>query len=245
MSTSPSGMHRSSGSLRAGGSGILANTGSTSRDGSEPLPKVPQYLSVNGLTKRRKLPKSTGNLHAYLAEDYRQLNWPLPKMYGQEKYAYSLVDIELKGRPERAASKDHRFVKETGVMSKKLIRLNYDSQIVDHEWRKMLKTLLAAEQKLATCGENAPQKTRDMFKAEVENIKKQLLALQEQKDLHMNSIKDVTDKCDAIKTTIKTEADLDELREHMESQTKEKISGDSAFWRTKFDIRSISNAKRD
>merc|ERR1719198_392330 len=106
------------------------------------------YLSVNGITKRRKLPKSTGNLHAYLAEDYRQLNWPLPKMYGQEKYAYSLVDIELKGRPERAASKDHRFVKETGLMSKRLIRLQYDSQIVDHEWRKMLKTLLAAEQKL-------------------------------------------------------------------------------------------------
>merc|ERR1712232_1327906 len=166
-------------------------------------------------------------------------------MYGQEKYGYSLVDVELKNRPERAASKDHRFVKETGVMSKRLIRLNYDSQIVDHEWRKCLKRLKDAEHRSRTCGANAPQKSRDMFKAEEEAIKKELLALQEQKDLHLDAIKAVTDRCDAIKTTIKTEADLDELREHMEAQTKDKIASDSAFWRTKFDIRSISNAKRD
>jgi hypothetical protein len=244
MSDSPK-MQRSSSSgvLASGGASVLACTG-RGGDAGEPLPRVPAYLSVNSITKRRKLPKSTGNLHAYMAEDYRQLNWPLPKMYGQEKYAFSLVDVELKGRPERAASKDHRFVKETGIMSKKLIRLQYDFQIVDHEWRTTLKKLKDAEHKGRTCGENASQKTKDMFKKEEDDLKKALLSLQEQKDMHLQAIKDVTDKCDAIRTTIKTEADLDELREHMESQTKDKISADSAFWRTKFDIRSISNAKR-
>jgi hypothetical protein len=230
--------HRSSSS----GTLAIANTGKKA-DLGEPLPKIPTYLSVNGLTKRKKLPKSTGNLHAYLAEDYRQLNWPLPKMYGQEKYAYSLLDVELPKRPERAASKDHRFVKEIGVMSKKLIRLNYDLQIVDNEWRKMLKRLKDAERQLGTLGDSASQKTKDMFKGQVESIKKELLALQEQKDMHSQAIKEVNDKCDSIKTVIKSEADLDELREYMEGQTKEKISADSAFWRTKFDIRSISNAK--
>merc|ERR1740138_1834596 len=113
--TSP--MHRSA------SQGALGNTGNSilgSANGSDtPLPKIPMYLSVTGLTKKRKLSKSTGNLHAYLAEDYLQLNWPLPKMYGKEKYGYSLVDVEVKNR---AASQDHRYVKECAAMSKKLVR---------------------------------------------------------------------------------------------------------------------------
>ena len=65
----------------------------------------------------RKLPSSTGNLHGWLAEagltlvssepppptlfflhvsakDYSQINWPLPKMFGKEKYGYrSSADV--------------------------------------------------------------------------------------------------------------------------------------------------------
>eukprot|EP00928_Gymnodinium_smaydae_P026383 TRINITY_DN20743_c0_g2_i1.p1 TRINITY_DN20743_c0_g2~~TRINITY_DN20743_c0_g2_i1.p1 ORF type:complete len:272 (+),score=64.35 TRINITY_DN20743_c0_g2_i1:98-817(+) len=226
----------SSGTLRATGDQVL---GSTARSNCStehtPLPKVPTYLSVNGLTTRRKLAASTGNLHAYMAEDYHQLNWPLPKMYGKEKYGYSLIDVEVKGR---AASRDHRFVQEIGVMSKKLIRLNYDQQILDNEWRKTYRALLDKEHAQATCGENATQKTKDMFKNEVAEIKKQMLILQEQRDMYADSIREIYERCDAIKEIIKNEAELDELRMYMEGMTKDKMGTDSAFWSKKFNIRS-------
>merc|ERR1712056_177334 len=78
--------------------------------------KIPKHLSTNSLTKRKKLDPSTGNHHGYQAEDYSQVSWPLPKSFGKEKYAYSLIDIE-----------DPRYVRECASMSKKLIRLNYDT----------------------------------------------------------------------------------------------------------------------
>merc|ERR1719204_1550087 len=115
---------------------------------TSPPPKVPRYLSVHALTRRRKLPNSTGNLHGYLAEDYHQINWPLPKMFGPEKYGHSLIDIT-----------DPRTLKECASMSKRLVRLSYDQQLIDLEWRKTYKALLSAEHKLATSGENASQKT--------------------------------------------------------------------------------------
>ena len=90
------------------------SSGALQRAGQEvvPVPKIPRYLSVNGLTTRRKLAANTGNIHGFLAEDYKQLNWPLPKMFGQEKYGYSLIDID-----------DPRYLKECAKNSKKLIRL--------------------------------------------------------------------------------------------------------------------------
>merc|ERR1719396_176730 len=123
-----------SGTLRKSGEVALGGTSPTGAAAKgeltkfSPPPKVPKYLSVHALTVRRKLSQSTGNLHGYLAEDYHQLNWPLPKMFGKEKYGHSLIDVEVK---KRAASQDHRYVKECAAMSKKLVRLNYDQQIVD------------------------------------------------------------------------------------------------------------------
>jgi hypothetical protein len=234
------GRSKSSGALAAAGSGVLGATGSSTR-ADDPLPKVPTYLSVTGLTKRRKLSKSTGNLHAYMAEDYSQLNWPLPKMFGQEKYGYSLVDVETKGRK---ASRDARFVKECALMSKKLVRLGYDQQIVDNEWRNTYKQLLDAEHRQRTLPENAQEKTKTVLKKEVETAMKYLLELQEQKDMYSQTILDTHRKCDSIKDTIKKEADLDELREYMEDQTRQRIHGESPFWRNKFNIKSANNRKK-
>lgn len=223
-------------SLGASGSAPnLGATGGSATKGLEPLPQVPNYLSVNSLTKRRKLPQSTGNLHAYMAEDYSQLNWPLPKMFGNEKYGYSLVDVEVKGRK---ASRDNRFVKECAQSSKKLIRLAYDQQIVDREWRNTYKALLRAEHHQATLPGNATEKTKKICKEDVENRMKYLLELQEQRDMYEEQIKRVYDRCDSIKETIRKEAELDELREFMEGQTRSKIQADSPFWRTKFNIQS-------
>jgi len=189
------------------------------------VPKIPRYLSTNGLTTRRKLPASTGNLHGYMAEDYKQLNWPLPKMFGQEKYGFSLIDID-----------DPRFLKECAGNSQKLIRLNYDEQIVDLEWRKTYKRLRDAEHRMATCGSNA--KTAEMVKKEVQQHLKYLLELQEQKDMYQAHTQEVNERCDLIKGMIGKENALEELRMTLENHTKDRIPHDAAFWKTKFNTRS-------
>merc|ERR1719191_1034920 len=163
----------SSGTLRKSGAASMQPVGVGVGSIGVPRPKVMRYLDVNGLTRRRKLSNSTGNLHGYMAEDYTQINWPLPKMFGQEKYGYSLIDIE-----------DHRYLEECAAMSKKLVRLEYDIQIVDLEWRKTYKALLAAEHHLATLPTNPSEKTKTLLKAEVEKCMKYLLELQEQKDMY-------------------------------------------------------------
>lgn len=206
----------SSGKLRKSGEVTVNGTATLSTTTGEKNPLIPKYLSVNGLTRRRKLAKSTGNLHGYMAEDYEQIRWPLPKMFGHEKYGYSLIDIE-----------DPRYVNECAGMSKKLVRLSYDQQIIDLEWRKTYKALLDAEHRQATLASNCPQKTKDLLKKEVDGCMKYLLELQQQKDLYESGIKEIYERCDAIKAMLKKESDLEDLRMYMEKQTQEKISQNS------------------
>jgi len=219
---------------RSQSSGVLQRTGqfATGTNG-EPVavPKIPRYLSVNGLTHRRKLSGSTGNIHGYMAEDYKQLNWPLPRMFGMEKYGYSLIDID-----------DPRFLKESAANSQKLIRLQYDDQIVDLEWRKTYKKLRDAEHRMATAGSN--DKTKDLLKKEVNAHLKYLLELQEQKDMYQDHVREVYDRCDQIKGQIKKENDLEELRMTLENHTRDKIPRDAGFWKTKFNINSSTQKRR-
>merc|ERR1719440_2221418 len=212
---------QSSGTLQRTGQTALATT---NPDGEVAPPKIPRYLSVNGLTTRKKLAANTGNIHGYLAEDYKQLNWPLPKAFGQEKYGFSLIDID-----------DPRFLKECAGNSKKLIRLNYDEQIVDLEWRKTYKALRDAEHRMATSGSN--DKTKELLKKEVQHNLKYLLELQEQKDMYQAHTAQVNERCDSIKGLIKKENDLEELRMTLENHTKDRIPHDAAFWKTKFNTR--------
>lgn len=58
------------------------------------VPDIPEWLSTKSLTRRRYLPASTGNLHGLQAGEFHSTKWPLPKMFGEERYAYSLIDIE-------------------------------------------------------------------------------------------------------------------------------------------------------
>mmetsp|Transcript_49946 Transcript_49946/g.149177 ORF Transcript_49946/g.149177 Transcript_49946/m.149177 type:complete len:252 (-) Transcript_49946:102-857(-) len=219
----------SSGTLRKSGEVTIKSSSATAmaQDGEMQPPALPRYLDVKKLTQRRKLSQSTGNLHGYMAEDYGQVNWPLPKMFGNEKYAYSLIDIE-----------DPRHVKECATMSKKLIRLSYDQQIVDLEWRKTYKALLDAEKRQATLPVNCKDTTKALLKKEVDGCMKYLLELQEQKDMYEDTVRDIWARCDAIKAELKKESDLEALREDMERQTRGRIRGESSFWRTKFNCRS-------
>ncbi len=60
--------------------------------------KNPKWLSPASLDqaglKRLHLSKSTGNLHGLKCADYSDFYWPLNSMFGEEKYAYALVDID-------------------------------------------------------------------------------------------------------------------------------------------------------
>eukprot|EP00747_Dinoflagellata_sp_TGD_P155973 gnl/TRDRNA2_/TRDRNA2_177628_c0_seq1.p1 gnl/TRDRNA2_/TRDRNA2_177628_c0~~gnl/TRDRNA2_/TRDRNA2_177628_c0_seq1.p1 ORF type:complete len:246 (+),score=54.84 gnl/TRDRNA2_/TRDRNA2_177628_c0_seq1:126-863(+) len=223
------GKSASTGSLAKTGGSIVSRDIGVGAAGVEP-PKLPKYLNVKALTKRRKLSNSTGNLHGYMAEDYSQLNWPLPKMFGNEKYGYSLIDIE-----------DPRYQKECAGHSKKLVRLQYDIQIIDLEWRKTYKALLDAEHRMHTC---PTDKTKQILKKEIDSTMKYLLELQEQKDMYDTTIKEVYSKCDAIKASIRQENDLDDVRMMMEKHTRDRISKDSAFWNTKFNTRSPNNTSK-
>jgi len=217
------------GTLRKTGEVTVRSAGRTAdrvmSDGESP-PKLPRYLDVKHLGTRKKLSSSTGNIHGCMAGDYSRVNWPLPKMFGDEKYAYSLIDID-----------DPRHVKECASLSKKLVRLQYDQQIVDLEWRKVYKALLDSEQK-ANLPDAAKDSTKQLLKKEVDRQMKYLLELQEQKDMYEDNIQSIYAKCDAIKAELKREADLEDLRCSMEKGTKDKIAPDSPFWRTKFNCRS-------
>jgi hypothetical protein len=224
--SSPAGLKKSA------SSGTLRKTGqSTLLSGSEKA-RIPKYLSTSALSKKKKLDASTGNHHGYQAEDYGQLSWPLPKGFGSEKYAYSLIDIE-----------DNRYVKECAGMSKKLIRLSYDQQIIDLEWRKTYKALLDAEHRNATLPATGPEWRKTSLKKEVDGHMKYLLELQEQKDKYEEATRDVYTRCDSIKSTIKKETDLEDLRGFMEKRQKERVGGESVFWKTKFNICSSQGTK--
>ncbi|CAE8689693.1 unnamed protein product, partial [Polarella glacialis] len=90
----------------------------------------------------------------------------------------------------------------------------------------------------ATLPSNAIEKVKALLKKEVDGSMKYLLELQTQKDMYENQVKEIYSKCDSIKMTIKKENDLEDLRMTMEKGTKDKINGESPFWRTKFNIRS-------
>mmetsp|Transcript_61068 Transcript_61068/g.160571 ORF Transcript_61068/g.160571 Transcript_61068/m.160571 type:complete len:254 (-) Transcript_61068:71-832(-) len=225
--------HQSTGQLaKTGQVAVNGNVATLPNGETMHVPKIAPHLSVSGLTQRRKLNKSTGNMHGYMAEDYMQVRCPLPKMFGDEKYGYSLIDIE-----------DPRYLVECAAMSKKLVRLNYDQQIIDLEWRKTYKALLDAEHRQATLSSNAPVKTKELMKKEVDGAMKYLLELQEQKDMYEVHIKEIYAKCDEIKALLKKERDLEDLRMDMEHQTKAAIHDESPFWRTKFNIISQSTTK--
>lgn len=226
---------QSSGALQATGQATLG--GGSAGATRKKMPFVPRHLSVSSLTKRRKLPSSSGNLHGYMAEDYSQINFPLPTMFGKEKYAYSLIDVEV---ADRAASRDERYVAECGQMSKKLVRLQYDQQIIDLEWRKTYKLLLNAEhqEKVVLKQPASSEKTKQQMRSDVVRYMSYLLSLQEQKDMYQTQILTVSSRCDDIRTHLKQEFDLEELRNEMEQKAKESMPDYEAFKKLRFNVKS-------
>jgi len=190
-------------------------------------PKIPNWLRTSSLQKRRYLSKSTGNLHGLRNQDYLDISWLLPKMFGDEKYAYQLIDIE-----------DPRYLKEVSVMGRKLTKLFYDMQIIDERWRETYKMMLNAEHRRRTLPKNPSAKSMTALDTEVSQLKGHLLELQEQKDLYDVCVAEIWTRCDQIKAVIKKENDLESLRQELSDRVKAKFDSDDPFWTTPFNARS-------
>jgi hypothetical protein len=205
-----------------------------------PKPTRPRWLTTNSLSKRVYLSQSTGNIHGLKSEDYNSLCWSMPKMFGDEKYAFTLIDIE-----------DPRYLKEVELMGRKLTRLNYEKQIIDMEWRKTYKMMLQAEHHLSSFRESSslPQsivtKTKTMLESKITNYKDYLLELQEQKDSYESLAKEIYERCGEIKKSIRHENNLEELSEEMTERVRSHYPPTDEFWQSKFNARSIKMVEND
>lgn len=186
---------------------------------------IPECYSVKALKEHKYLSASTGNVYACRSNDFKTNSYPMPKMFGMEKYAYTVVDID-----------DKRYVHESAENSRKLTRLEYDKQILDNTWRALYKNLLQAEEHLRTLPKNAPSKVVDEKKARVEEFKTNLLKFQQQKDLYESQIADIYARCHHIKDSIKKEEQLDALRQELTERTRLTYGADHAFWKTQFNV---------
>jgi hypothetical protein len=188
---------------------------------------IPSWLKPKSIARRHKLDYLTDNQHCIRSIDYLDVQWHMPLMFGDELYSYSVVDIP-----------DERYAEESAVMSAKLMRLFYDSQIIEAEWRKTYKQFLAAETRKAKLTPGVSQKSRDKADRELESAKDQLLRLQDQRDLYSSVIRKIYDRCDQIKHSLMVEKGLKRLRQDLtEKVAKCHPSEDDPFWSTKFNVK--------
>ena len=190
------------------------------------LSEVPAWLSPKSVVRVIKPEPCSDNRHGIMTPDHIDVKWPLPTMFGSEQYAFSLIDI-----PEP------RFAEETAVMSRKLIRLFYDYQIIEHEWRKTYKQFIEAEKRKANLVPGVLQKSRDKAEAAVESAREQLLRLQDQRDLFDSVISKIWDRCSQIRATINKEKELEALREDLSQGVRDKFPQGDPFWKGKFKVR--------
>lgn len=172
--------------------------------------------------------RSNVNPHGVLTPDHLNVQWPLPTMFGEESYAFSLIDIT-----------DPRFTAEAADMSHKLLHLYYDLQIVEHEWRRTYKTFLEAEERKEKLTPGVLPKSREKAEIEYNAAKEQLLRLQDQRDLYDDTIQKVFDRCRQIKESIVKERHLDSLCEELHERIKEIYPSGHEFWRASFDVKHI------
>jgi len=193
------------------------------------LARVPDHLSTKKLSRRVYLSPATGNKHGLRSEDFVRVQGPLPNMFGDENYAFQIIDID-----------DPRYVEESMEMSKKLMQLFYDQQIMENEWRKTYKELLTAEQQQATLPITATHRSKETMANRVEKARKYLLTIQDQRDLFRTCIQEIWTRCDEIKAITKKEVDLENLRGEMSCRIRHQYSDDNDFWTQNFSVRSNS-----
>jgi hypothetical protein len=197
-----------------------------------PAKKRPHWLTTESLTKREYLSKATGNMHCLKSEDYTGISWPMPKMFGAEKYGFTLADIQ-----------DPRYVSKACLFSRKLTRLQYEKQIIDLEWRRTYKELIRAEHHERTLPPSASSKTRGMLETQIKEYKDYLLILQDQRDQYEDQLQQVQVECQQIKSTIKQENDLESLRREQVQRVKQAYGPGDEFWQSTFSVASPAHRR--
>lgn len=192
---------------------------------------IPLWLDPDALPHLRTPEPCSDNKHGRMTADHIETRWPLPTMFGSEEYSFSLIDIP-----------DQRFREEAAVMSRKLIRLFYDLQIIEFEWRKTYKLFVDAENRKDHLTPGVLQKSRDKAEAELEAARDQLLRLQDQRDLFKSVIGKIWDRCDQIQATIRKEHELECLRDELSQAVRNKFPPNDPFWKTKFKVRLMSQS---
>ena len=196
-----------------------------------PKRSIPRWLSPRSVSRKIHTEPCSNNRHGIMTPDHMNVHWPLPVMFGSENYSYSLIDIP-----------DERYAEEAAVMSEKLIRLFYDFQIVEAEWRKTYKQFISAEKRKASLTPGVLQKSRDKADQELTAARDQLLKLQDQRDLFDSIIQKIFDRCAQIKATINKEKGLEQLREDLNERIKTRFPPEDPFWRNNFKVRSNNNS---
>lgn len=213
---------------------MMQKSASTSKLLDKSREKIPSWISLKTLTKKRYRLPGTGNTHALQAQDFIDNLYPLPKMFGDESYAYYLIDIS-----------DPRYLVECARMSRQLLKLQYEAQIIDIEWKRRYNELITHEHRYAALPPSASEKAKTALKDDVVHSKKQLLELQTQKDMYEKEKEKIFDRCKVIKESIKKENDLEQLREEMTNSIRQKYEPNHTFWSTQFDVTQKGDVKDD
>lgn len=197
---------------------------------SPSINKCITWLEPTRLSKVIHPGSCTKNEHGVKTQDHIDVKWPLPNMFGDESYAFALIDIT-----------DPRFSFEATAMSKKLIHLFYDLQIIEYEWRRVYKHFLETEARKEKLTPGVLQKSRDKAFEEYNSAREQLLRLQDQRDLFEDTVQRIFDRCKQIKTSITKERGLEELRERLKKHVQTKFPAGHPFWDMNFDLHLTRN----
>lgn len=202
-----------------------------SRSASSKPTNIPPWLTPKALPMIVKPDDATDNEHCVKSLDYLNVQWPMPLMFGSELYAYSLVDIP-----------DERYAEEAAVMSAKLMKLFYDSQIIEGQWRKTYKQFVGSETRKAKLTPGVSLRSKEKADKDLDAAKAQLLRLQDQRDLYNSTIHKIYDRCAQIKSSLIVEEGLQNLRDDLTQAVIAVHPVDDPLWSSKFSVVALSNS---
>ena len=205
----------------------VLNSATMSKTDSRPA--IAPWLSIKNVPSKIYSRSTAGVAGSTLVKDMDYINqkWSLPLQFGEENYAYTLIDID-----------DPRYAEECAAMTQKLIHFYSDRQIISLEWRRNFRLLQETEAKRACLPEVAPAKTREMLDNKINEYKERLLEVQDQRDAYDLAVQKVLVRVGQIKAALKKERDLEKLRKTLTDRVKAKFSEEDPFWKKQFDPHS-------
>lgn len=184
---------------------------------------VPDHLSIQSLPQKKYLPSSSNRPHCLKEKPYLEHVKPMPKMFGDERYAYTLIDIQ-----------DPRFQPFQVKYSEIFVGHQYDHNIIKAEWMKCHKKYVLAAKAFDSLPAGASEKAKQEKKELRDSLLAHLKELQEQRDQYEEYELAVNAHCKKIKENIGTEQSLERLRQLMTEEVRTAFNPSHTFWSTSF-----------